>query len=553
MIDAAVNRGLALQLATTGDTGSAFYQPPLYAGFLSLLFRAGLRGAWSIALVQSVLGALTALLVMALGRRLASRPQQSRAVGLLSGFGAALYGPLILFDLELLPPCLVNLLLAGCLLLALRRGPLHAADAMLGLGAGLAVVGWPPSAVFLTVFLLLRARACAGARSTLLAVVLTAAVLPLAVTAHYNAQHGGKGVLVSYNAGINLWLGNNPSWRDTWRARPGALFEPELERPDRRGATTPAARSAYFVQRVVADVKARPLAFVTRTLEKFYYVFIGRELRRDQDIELLREASPVLRVLLWDNGLAFPFGLVAPLGLLALLRRRREVDLRRLAVGVVGYAALLALFFVSSRYRLPLVLVLLPLAADQLLWLCQLQAEQRWPRLALAAVLALALNFPNSFTATFAASPGERGLLEANAWRNQGNSARAASKARELGARFPDDANVLILRAQLFAEEGRCHDAQPLLKKTIQLAPRTATPHILLASCYESLGELAAAERELANTLALHPYHPLALRDASLLFLRQRHAREAKILAGRFLAAGYRDDTLERVAAAPLR
>ena len=546
VIDAAVNRGLAQQLATTGDTGSAFYQPPLYPAFLSLLYRAGLTSPWSVAVVQSIMGALTAALLVEVGRRLASRQQWRRGAGLLCGLGAALYGPFVLFDLELLPPCCVNLLLVTALLLSLRRAALGPADLALGLASGLAVTAWPPAALFLPVFLLLRARRLPGPRRTLLAVVLCAALVPLAITARYNARHGGAGVVVSYNLGINLWLGNGPHWRETWLARPGAAFEPELERPDRHGATQPAARSAYFVDRVLSEVKQRPLAFIFRTSEKLYYVFAGREIRRDQDIELLREASPVLRTLLWEAGLAFPFGVLVPLGLLAMVRRRNEPDVRSVAVLVAAYAVVLALFFVSSRYRLPLVLLLLPLAADQALFMLTERHQTRAAVLALAAMVLL--NLPNRFTARFAASEAERGVLEATAWGNQGQPERASMLAADLVQRFPHDPNVLMLRATQLIDEGdRCRDAEPLLTETIVLAPRTATPRILLASCYESLGQLTAAERSLANALALHPYHPQALRNASLLMERERRPKEAKALAQRFLASGYEDSRLRRI------
>jgi tetratricopeptide (TPR) repeat protein len=548
VIDAAVNRGLALQLAATGDTGGAFYQPPLYAAFLSLLFRLGLRSPWSVAVVQASLGALTAVLLVEIGRRLASRPELARAVGLASGLGAALFGPLVLYDLELLPPCLVDLLLATCSLLALRRGPLGPLDALLGLAGGLAIVGWPPSALLLPMCLLLRARRLEAGKELLVALSLSAALLPVAVTARYNAHHGGQGVVVSYNFGINLWLGNNPNWRDTWRARPGASFEPELERPDRRGATTPAARSAYFTARVLDDVKARPLAFLARTAEKFYYVFGGREIRRDQDLQTLREASPVLRALLWEHGLAFPFGALGPLGILALWRRRRDSDARIVALAIVGYALLLAVFFVSSRYRLPLVLLLLPFAAEQALVLLQQRQAARASLWALAGGAVL-LNWPSPFTASFAASPAERGVLEASAWRNQGQLERAAQISAQLVRSFPNDPNVLMLRAELLAASSRCREAEPLLAKTRELAPRTAAPRLLLAECYEARGDLRAAERELGNALALHPFHPQALRRASLLFLQERRSREAGMLASRFLASGYRDPELERVAA----
>ena len=202
---------------------------------------------------------------------------------------------------------------------------------------------------------------------------------------------------------------------------------------------------------------------------------------------------------------------------------------------------------------MPLVLLLLPLASDQVLGLGERLREGLRLREALRPALGLGtagllLNLPNRFTSTFAASPAERGILVATAWRNQGRYERALELAGELEQRFPTDPDVLVLRAELLAGHGRCRDAEPLLKRTLQLAPRTATPRVLLADCYESLGRPDDAARELANTLALHPWHPLALRNATLLFRRERRPKEAKALASRFLQAGYDDPTMRQIA-----
>jgi 4-amino-4-deoxy-L-arabinose transferase-like glycosyltransferase len=141
VIDSETYRAFARHIAQTGDFGGAFYQPPLYPTFLALLFRLGLGSAWLVALVQIALGTATSVLLVTIGRRLAQDRARSRAVGLICGLAAALYGPLVLFDVELLPPCCVNLLLVGSWALALRSGKPSSADALFGLLLGLASRG----------------------------------------------------------------------------------------------------------------------------------------------------------------------------------------------------------------------------------------------------------------------------------------------------------------------------------------------------------------------------------------------------------------------------
>jgi hypothetical protein len=540
VIDAQTYRAFARRLAETGDFGGAFYQPPLYPTFLGLFHRVGVSSAWGVALLQSTLGAVTAALMVLVGRKLASNASSVRAVGLVTGLAAAFFGPLVLFDLELLPPALVHLLLVGALLLAFGSGKLGVRNALLGLLLGLAIIGWPLVAVLAPGLLALRARRMPERRwaGTVLALAFLAA--PVAVTACHNSMHEGQGVVVSYNSGINLWLGNNAHWRDTWRARPGASFEPELERPDREGVTRPGERSKFFASLVRRDAVERPFAALLRTGEKFYYVWHGREIRRNQDIETLREASPILRALLWEAGLFFPFGIVAPLGLLAVIRRFRDIDVRILAASAFAYAVVLATFFVSSRYRLPLALVLLPFAADQAYYVLKVGARVR-SRLAAFALLAVGLNLPNGFTKTFAADAAERGILEAHAWRNQNELVRAAAISEALVRRFARDANVQMLRAEVLVAEGHCRSAIAHLAQVIELAPRATTPRVMLGTCHDELGEPVRAEREFASALSLHPYHPVALKRAAEMYLRHGRTLEARILLTRFENAGYDD------------
>lgn len=544
VIDAFTYRAFAQHIAQTADFGGPFYQPPLYPAFLAALFRAGLTSAWSIACVQSGLGALTAVLMANSARELCSQRDWARRAGLACGVATALYGPLVLYDVELLPPCCVDLCFAAALSLSLRAGSWGLADAALGLVLGLGVVAWPPFSALIPAFLALRARQWPRQRAKLVGLALCFAAAPLVLTARHNAQHGGPGVVVSYNLGINLWLGNNPAWRETWRARPGAFFEPELERPDRDGATTAAARSSYFARAVAQDVARRPFAAVARTVEKLYYVWHGREIRRDNDTQLLREASPILRGLLWEEGLLFPFGVVAPLAIVALWRRRAEPQVRWLATGAAAYTLLLALFFVSARYRLPLALLLLPFAVDQALFCARFWRQE--PKLVWAVCAPLLLlNLPNEFSKSFAASPAERGILTAHAWRNSGDVAAADELSARLARRFPDDANVRMLHAEQLIAAENCRAAEPDLRRAIALAPRSTAPRILLADCLESLGRPGAAELEYANALALHPYHPIALKQVGALYLRQQRPRQAEALLARFVASGYRDPEVD--------
>lgn len=541
VIDAHVYRAFARHVAATSDLGGPFYQPPLYPLFLALLEKLGLGAAWAVAVVQAVLGSATAALLVLVGRELASA-ERARCVGLGTGLAGAFYGPLVLFDLEFLPPSVVLFVFVAAAVLLLRRGRSRWTDGLAGTLLGLAATGWPMVAIAGVAFVGLRARRAGCAREAIVASALVAAASapPVLLAAAHNAAAGAPGIVVSYNSGINLWLGNNPSWRDTWRARPGAAFEPEFERPDREGKVTPLARDGYYSRAVIRDALARPGAFVRRTAEKAYYVWHGREIRRNQDIETLRRASPVLRVLLWERGIFFPFGVVAPLALAAALRRRTEPEIRVMASAAAAYTFALAVYFVAARYRLPLIVLALPLAVDEAIHLAG--ARPRVPELAALAALFVAINLPNAFTRSFEATETERALLLAQSWRNQGDPARAAAIGRALAASDPADANVHLLHAESLIADRRCAEAVTSLGRVTELAPRASTPWVLLGSCHAELGRWGDAERAFATALSLHPFHPVALKRMGLLYARHGRLAEARALLVRFEQAGYRDE-----------
>ena len=95
----------AMQLATGNWLGvgqGPFWQPPLYPYFLGVV-QALAPGTFFHAarLVQALMGALVCAMVFWIGRHLFNP-----AVGLMAAVAAALYGPLIFFDGELLPATL---------------------------------------------------------------------------------------------------------------------------------------------------------------------------------------------------------------------------------------------------------------------------------------------------------------------------------------------------------------------------------------------------------------------------------------------------------------
>jgi len=77
----------------------AFWQPPLYPWLLGLFYKLAGHALLGARIVQAIVGALSCVLLYAIGRRAFDRKVAAGAA-----LTMAVYGPLVYFDGEILPP-----------------------------------------------------------------------------------------------------------------------------------------------------------------------------------------------------------------------------------------------------------------------------------------------------------------------------------------------------------------------------------------------------------------------------------------------------------------
>ena len=468
-----------------------FWQPPLYPVLLGVLFAVAGDDLYLPRLIQAVIGALVCVLICLLGYRVFGA-----GVGLGAGFAAALYGPLIYFGGELLPTllaCCLNLLV----LWVLMAGRYLLAGILLGLSA-LAVanillfvpvlLGWvlafgrgPTPLAPLPTRKGGTASASsfrAGSRLTAAALLLLGCALVIAPVAYRNWAVGGDLVLISHNAGINFYIGNNADYEQTTRIRPGRDWAELVEMPERRaGIEQPSAKSRYFFGQSWQYITSEPLDFTGLLAYKGYLFLRGDEIPRNRDLYFARNDSSLLSILLWKKGLAFPFGLVVPLalvGLFAVLRSSDPSEGRLLALFVACYALSVVLFFVTGRYRLPAVPVLLLFAACgvRFLW------HRPWP--ALVAVAGL-LVFCNVATGAMdrEGNAHEHYYL-GYAYEERDMPAHAARHYRRAIVRDSTFAEPLLALAALHGEAERYGKAIDLYRRYLKTQPNDADVRFLL-------------------------------------------------------------------------
>jgi tetratricopeptide (TPR) repeat protein len=242
-------------------------------------------------------------------------------------------------------------------------------------------------------------------------------------------------------------------------------------------------------------MSASPGDATALTGKKFLLFFNNYEVADNQSIYFMERYS---RLLALDF---LRFGLIAPLGLLGLmLLWRRRGKCAPLYIFGVLYAASVIAFFVFSRYRLPIIVVLLPTAAYTVFWLADRVRTRKWKALRTPAVV-LACLFAFVYVPTYSrrAEPGDPQDLhtfhdEVMAMRfiNLGQIHRRL--AENLQKKGEDRSALLELRK---AREAYC-EAKKLL-------PRAAEPHLYDAEALKEAGYLGKAEQEYRLAISKAP------------------------------------------------
>ena len=483
-----------------------FWQPPLYPYLLAGLLRATGGNVTAVRLLQGLCGAAVTVLVYRLARAAASRPTAVAAA-----VAAMLYGPLLFFNSRLLPtgPAVALGLLTLWRWRRLDRRPSARRGLLAGLSAGvtaLAVANILALVPVMLAGLLVRAvrarRAAPHARAAgaLVAGVLLV-VLPVTIR---NRAVAGQWVLVSTNAGINLYLGNNPDLDRTLAARPGIDWERLAAIPYRAGARNEAEADRLFRARVLGYAARQPAAFAAGLWRKAGWALNAREMPRNVDVYAFRRHAPLLRPLVWRaGGFAFPLGLVLPLALWGAVAaaRRRALPWTDAAYALV-YSASVVLFFPASRYLAPVVPVLLIGAAGGAADLRALRGRERAVGLLAVAAAAVLVNLPTA---------------------------------------MPTDTIDYAAELHLFTgvglqTRGRPAEAVEQYEAALALDPRSADAHRYLATALRALGDRAGQMQHLRRAVALRPDHDPALQDLAVALYRQGRVADAVALLRRVLA-----------------
>ena len=544
-LDEQTHHELAQAVATGQGVGAApCFRAPLYYYLLGALYAIVGPNPLAARLLGCLLGTFSCYLIARLALALAGP-----AVGLLAGLIAALYWPMIFFDNQLQTASL-EVLLDVLMMLLFVRGA-QKGSWPLFLAAGLA---WGLSAItraniliiapalLIALWLWPQNRSRRTPRRWLWAtLLLAAAALPVSAVTVRNRVVGGEWVGIASSGGINFYIGNNPRSDGRSAIVPeigyfwSGRFEGTQALPEAKAGRklTHAEVSDFWFERATTWIRSNPADWVRLMWRKWRLFFSPLELPNDHPIEYFAGLAPVARFF-W---IGFP--LVGVLGIagLTLLGKNWRAWLLPLLF-LPSYAAGIVLFFCPARFRLPVIPVLILLAAVGLVRGVQLLAARRFKPLAVYAGLgALAAGFigtnpPNRSTFEHeeeSAAHLQLGQFYAKAAKEDAalheQAIRHLQRAAELQ---PDDWSVPRSLGACFIEMGLTEEACEQLSQAAQLSGNDPDNFYYLGTCLENVGrpeEAADAYRQALELLGRTAGRPEYLADL--------HHRLGRILAAR--------------------
>jgi tetratricopeptide (TPR) repeat protein len=508
-----------------------FHSSPLYPYLLAGIYAIFGHSYLAVRLIQSFAGVGTALLIYAVATRAFGR-WEGRIAGLL----AAVYMPFVFFDSELLEITFVLLatMLALYLLLTDRMRASPAAMLVAGLSLGVGVLGKPNLLLFVpvaVVWMLWRAgrpeirlpggradasRAPGGgrpggdparARRLPAAALVTGVALAVAPFTISNIVTAGDFVLTSSNGGINFYIGNHAAADGTFqidhRMRTDLFGGSQRIAEEALGRELkPSEVSSYWFRQGLSFLSRHPLQALELWGRKFLLFWNGFEIPNHYSIPFFQKFSRVLR---WNP---IGFHVLIPLGVVGIaIAGRRSRASRLLLLFAATYLVSLMPFFVTSRYRLPIIPIMIIFAGVGAVWLIDLLRRRgRLPgRLVPLLLLHLAIVVTHLPIIKF--THAHQYALLGSVHRDRGEYAPAAQAYRQAIAEQPwDDAAHLNLGSVL-GRMGQYEQAEAALLRARDLNPAVAATHSNLGMVYLQTGRLEDARDALRQAIHLDPQH----------------------------------------------
>ena len=267
-------------------------------------------------------------------------------------------------------------------------------------------------------------------------------------------------------------------------------------------ALTPSRASRYWLFRGLAFIRDNPRDAFTLYLVKWAFFLRKEELPLNVDYSLSRTFLPLFRLPLITFGMVAPFAL---LGIIFALKRKKEV--LPVLLFMLSVALSVTLFFVTARYRMPVVPCLIICASYALYVLVQMLRAKEAKAVTIYSILFIVFFTGINYDFTFFRRP-----LPAQHYSNlgmvysrQGKLDEAFSALKRALSIDPYCFEAHYNLGNVYREQGAFNEAIGCYKKALQINPDFAEAHNNLGMTYGEKGLLDEAILQFNRALAANP------------------------------------------------
>lgn len=503
----------------SGDT--TYFRAPLYSWMLALTYWIGGAGLWSARIFGLLVGVASAAMTFLLTWRLT----KSHTASLVAGLLHSVYPVSLYFGAEIVADPLSVLFLQVSFYFLLRWSENFGSGANLVLAAvflGLSCITRPTGLVLIPLYLLLAAWPAGYRMKNTLIVVATLGLTILPVTIR-NAAVGGEFELIASQGGINLYLGNNP------RADGISAIMPEpygynwqladlkhIAETQLGEELKPGEVSSYWVSQArnwMVEEPAKALRLYVAKLHRFVH---------HAELSNNRPSEPYIRGITSTAYNPLTFGVLFPIACIGIALSWRDKRLKALCAFTVWLVLWSSLFFVVSRFRLPVLPLIFMGCGLGVMSLFRLRHYSRAQvimaiTVAIAAgVITFAPPLIDSQTQSEAVRYTTRGLY----YYRLGDYDRALTEFRLARAADTAFTEVNLNIGNVFFRKGQADSARYYFVLEKNLHPQRAKSYVNLASLELVSGNPKSAEYQAAQAISHKPHdevaHMLMIRAAGL-------------------------------------
>jgi tetratricopeptide (TPR) repeat protein len=373
-----------------------FFRAPFYAYFLAVVYKIFGHNYIIPRLIQHFIGSFSCILVYFVAKKLFNQK-----VAIVASLIAATYGMFFYFENELLLDSFLVFfdLLLILLLLRARDNPKLWNWLVCGIILGTSAITRPNILIFipfvwLWIFVIFIKERKIKKTLSFCIMFFIGAVLIISPVALRNYLVGKDFVLIASQGGINFYIGNNGNsdgmsaifYKADWQYRD---FEKTAEKEMKRSLKASEISNFYYKKGVDFILNEPKVAFAL-LIKKLYLFWNKFEISNNQDIYFFKRYSSLIRIL------PLGFWLIGPLGLLGMVlsfydgrtRTVRKWKSTLLPIlFVFSYMLTVVMFFVTARFRLPVIPFLIIFSAFALVWLWEKVSQKEIRSLALFFLL----------------------------------------------------------------------------------------------------------------------------------------------------------------------